>query len=289
MLDLCGRPALWHIIENTKRAARLHKVCLATSTLTQDDPLAAIAGSCGIETVRGDPERVLDRIYGAAIHCKADFIVDIGGDCPFIYPRLIDEAIAFFMNGECDYLCNYEPPTFPEGFDINILTMNALSSAWELAIAPSQRIHPFSYLTRHKERFRVDNYAMSPDLSQYHWSLDFTEDAVFIRAVFERLYRPDRAIEIDDILELIEKDAGIKTLHQQLLRPKALHAFWNSPGMMRDMHHDIVVLAQMAQEAATKEDFNKAFRCYEEILSIAGELRRHSEFKKSQHEAQYGL
>ncbi len=279
MLDLCGRPVLWHIIENTKRVTKLDQVCLATSTLPLDDPLASIARECEIECVRGDPEKVLDRVYQAAVHCRADLIVDIGGDCPFIYPRLLDDAISFFLKSDCEYLCNYEPPTFPEGFDINILTVEALATAYRLAIAPSQRVHPFSYLTRHRTKFRIQNYTMLPDLSEYHWSLDFPEDVAFIRAVYEKLYRPGWPIELEQIISLVEAEAEIGKVHRTLLRPRTLHAFWNSPGMMKDMNDDIVALVGMAQTASGKRDFTLACRCYDEIVLIAAELRRYADYE----------
>ena len=281
LLEMCGRPVLWHVIENTKSSTKLNRICLATSVLPQDDPLASVADECGISCVRGDPEKVLDRVYQAASQLEADTIVDVGGDCPFMYGRLLDEAIAFFLDSDCDYLCNYEPPTFPEGFDINILTMDALATAHRLALAPSQRVHPFSYLTRHRNQFRIENYTMSPDLSEHHWSLDFPADVALVRAIFEKLYRPGRPIQLREILELVEKDEEVRKLNQKLLRPKALHAFWNSPGMMHDMNQDIVALAKMAQDATGHEDFIAASRCYDEILSIASELKRHAEHEKS--------
>lgn len=282
LLEVCGHPLVWHIIENTGKAKKLDRLCLATSSLPADDPLEEIARECEVECVRGDAERVLDRVHQAARHCRADIVVDVGGDCPFIHPRLLDEAISHFLDNRCDYLCNYEPPTFPEGFDINILTMDALDAAYRRALAPSQRIHPFSYLTRHRDQFRIENYTMAPDLSRYHWSLDFPEDVEFVQCVFERLYRPDRPIDITDILDLVERDPEIGKMNEHLIRPPALHAFWNSPGMMRDMNEDIVALSRMAQDAGNRKDFRLASLCYREILSISAELQRHADHAGNQ-------
>ncbi len=279
VLELAGKPLLWHVIESVKRAEGLDDVCLATSNLPQDDPLAEIAARCEVGCFRGDPERVLDRVYGAAKKLEADAIVDVGGDCPFIYPQILDDAIGEFLRHGCDYLCNYEPPTFPEGLDVNVVAMRALEAAHRLAIAPSQRVHPFSYLTRHRDAFDIKNYEMSPDLSEYHWSVDFPEDVAFVKAVYDRLYWPGEPITMKAILELIERDPLVAGLNRAIMKPKVLHAFWNSPGIMRDMNEDIAALARLGQRAAAESDSDTASRCYGEIEAIASELRRQTEFK----------
>jgi len=282
MLELAGRPVIWHVIEAAKRIEGLAEVCLATTWLDTDEPLVGVAGECGVACVRGDPEFVLDRVHLAARERDADIIVDIGGDCPLLDAGVIAEALADFRADPCDYLCNYDPPTYPEGMDINIVARPALDRAFEEALAPSQRIHPFSFLTRHPDAFSIRNRAMEPDLSHHHWSLDFPEDADFLKAVFARAYDPAEPFTIASVLRLIETDGEIAALDRAIQKPKVLHAFWNSPGIMRDMNTDIVHLAGLAGEALKAGDHARAKSCYDEILLIAGELARHTGHRLAQ-------
>ena len=278
LLDLAGKPALWHVMQAALAIRGLDEVCLATSDLKQDDALEAIARGCGVRCFRGDPERVLDRVHGAAAMVRADVIVDIGGDCPLLDPAVIERALAEFRAQPCDYLSNYEPPTFPEGLDVNIITHAALDIAFRKAVAPSQRIHPFSYLTRHPEEFRLRNFAMSPDLSTYHWSLDFPEDIEFVRLVFSKLYR-GKPISMDDVLRLIERNPEAAELNRALIKPVVKHAFWNSPGIIRDMHSDIKALIDLAEAAARSADHVAAERCYGEAARILVELQRQAQHR----------
>ena len=63
-------------------------------------------------------------------------------------------------------------------------------------LCPSQRIHPFSYLSFHREEFKIGNiYYKNGDLSKFHWSLDFKEDIEFIQKVYEKLYNQKPTIE----------------------------------------------------------------------------------------------
>lgn len=272
LVPLSGHPVLWHVLRISRRIRGISAVCLATTDLPSDDPIADLARSEGVECYRGDAENVLDRLHGAAEMMKADVIVDIGGDCPLLDPEVISKAIDDYLANPCDYLNNYDPPTFPEGFDVNIVARSALDKAWQEAVAPSQRIHPFTYLTFHPEQFEIRNYEMFPDLSSHHWSLDFPEDIELIQCVYSALYDQGKDITLESLLSLIGNNQEFTEMDSALLRGAVSHALWNSPGMVRDMHNDITELASLAHGAQLDGDVEKAKRCYSEIVRIATKL-----------------
>ena len=47
--------------------------------------------------------------------------------------RIIDAMIKKFLNNDCDYLSNIHPPSYPDGFDVEIFTFNALKKAYKSA------------------------------------------------------------------------------------------------------------------------------------------------------------
>ena len=280
MLNLYGRPTIERIIRNVKMVNGLDEICVATSTLDSDGPIAAVAKRCSVRCTRGDPEKVLDRVYQAAEESRAEVIVEVGGDCPFIGADVLDGPIMDFHDSDLDYLCNYEPPTYPEGFDVNIISKEALSRAYIAAVAPSQRVHPFSFLSFHRDQFKIGNVEMvGKDLSRFHWSLDFPEDVIFISTVFEKLGRRDGEVSISEILQLIDQDKETRDLHGKLIRPAVEHAFWNAPSIMRDMNEDISKLVEIARNGSRDGEHLKASECYGEILNIALELKKCSLFK----------
>jgi spore coat polysaccharide biosynthesis protein SpsF (cytidylyltransferase family) len=282
LVDIHGQPVIERILRNVIRVRGLDAVCLATSSDAIDDPLAAVAKAVGVAVYRGDPARVLDRVHGAALALSAEVIVEIGGDCPFIGPEVLEEPIERFHAGDLDYLCNYEPPTYPEGFDVNIVGRDALSHAFERAVAPSQRIHPFSYLSFHRDQFRIGNMVWTDgDLSTYHWSLDYPEDVTFVRAAYAQLLARGLDPGIRSLIRLIAENAELRALHEALLRPATEHAFWNAPSILRDMHSDIGALAESASAALTSGDFADAEHRYGEVIAIAGELRACAQFRRN--------
>jgi spore coat polysaccharide biosynthesis protein SpsF (cytidylyltransferase family) len=274
LMDLCGQPVLWHVMQIAKAIRGITDLCVATTDLPIDDSIAALAEAQGINCYRGDAVNVLDRLHGAAEKMKADVIIDIGGDCPLLDPEIISRALADFHASPCDYLCNYEPPTFPEGMDVNIIRKTALEKAWREALAPSQRIHPFSFLTFHPELFVIRNFSMEPDLSQYHWSLDFPEDVELIRLAYEKLWVMGKLIGLESLQGLLRTDASFSRINAALRRPKVSHAFWNSPGIVHDMHNDLNQLMQMAFENKGKGQYELAAQCYSEVSRIASKLEQ---------------
>lgn len=274
LVDISGRPMLDHMIDIAQRLRRVDDIAVVTSSLPADDPIAMLAKKRGVAVSRGHPEFVLDRIHQAQAELAAQIVVYVGGDCPLLDPAVVDRGIHAFFARSCDYLNNYEPPTFPEGMDINVITCEAVETAFARALAPSQRIHAFSYLTRHPNEFAVSNFENDTDLSKHHWSLDFPEDLDFIRAVYGHIYQPGEVIGMAQVFGLIEENNDIAAMDKALQRGPAAHAFWNSPGIMRDMKSDVEALSTMAATAAAAGDCNLAGRCGDEIERISGELAR---------------
>lgn len=274
LLEVGGRTVVENVLRAAKKIQGIDQVALATSTLPQDQKLGEIAARLDIKTYFGDPERVLDRVWGAIEMFGADVIVEIGGDCPLLDPSVISRALVQFKAEKLDYLSNYDPPTFPEGLDVNIVSVAAVKRAYAEAIAPSQRIHPFSFLTHHPELFKLGNFVNDQDLSEMHWSLDFPEDIEFIRYVYEKLEPGESAISMKSVLALIASDARAHTLNEKIRKPKSLHAFWNSPGIIRDMHEDLRALSKIGESASAEKNLNKAAHAYSEIARISKYLEK---------------
>ena len=80
-------------IERIKKSKRLSKIVIATSNKSEDDPVEEFCSEQKLTCYRGSENDVLSRYYESALFSKADTIVRLTGDCPFIDPVLIDEVI----------------------------------------------------------------------------------------------------------------------------------------------------------------------------------------------------
>jgi spore coat polysaccharide biosynthesis protein SpsF (cytidylyltransferase family) len=150
---------------------------------------------------------VLDRIYQAAIEFDADPVVRLTGDDPMCDAQIVDRILDVYFHGEYDYVANVNPPTFPDGLDVEVISLRALGQVWREATDPEDREHVTRYIRRNLGRWRTANVENDVDLSYLHWALDEGRHLAFITTAFEKLYPKNPAFGLNDILTL-ENPAG---------------------------------------------------------------------------------
>src|SRR5262245_37090128 len=152
---ILGRPMLERQSERLRRAHRLDKLVVATSTDASDDAIAALCESLPLDCFRGALDDVLDRFYQAAKRYSADTVVRLTGDCPLADPSVIDELILLHESGGYDYTSNTLTRSYPDGLDAEVAQMRCLEAAWHEAALPSEREHVTPFIYRDPERFRL--------------------------------------------------------------------------------------------------------------------------------------
>jgi len=93
LLDLCGKPMIWHVYERASQASSLDEVIVATDHQEIADVVTAFGGTVIMtpKDLRSGTDRVA---YVAARHPKCDIVVNIQGDEPLMPPTMINEAAA---------------------------------------------------------------------------------------------------------------------------------------------------------------------------------------------------
>ncbi len=219
---LCGLPVLWHIIHRVKAAKIPGAIIVATSTKRGDNPIEDNCRHWGIPCYRGEEDDVLKRYYGALTFLdhsgfSADNIVRITADCPLIDPVLIDKGISIAQNGGWDYISNTQPPSFPDGLDVEVISRRALVIANSFAKKRSDREHVTPFIISNP-RFSKKNFHHACDLSNLRWTLDTAEDFTFIRAIYEELFPQRNIFSMTDILTLLQKKPELTELAGKIQR-----------------------------------------------------------------------
>jgi spore coat polysaccharide biosynthesis protein SpsF len=204
LLPCAGATVLERMLDRVRAARTPSHVIVATTRATEDDRIAELAARAGVRCVRGHTTDLLDRHREAAISVDADIVVKIPSDCPLIDPETIDRVIRDFLAQPVDYASNLHPPTWPDGFDVEVMTRDALETAWCEATRSIDREHTTPYLWDNPEHFRTRNVRLVEDYSRrYRLTLDYREDYDVIRAVFEALWSASRVFSFGDILDVI--------------------------------------------------------------------------------------
>jgi spore coat polysaccharide biosynthesis protein SpsF (cytidylyltransferase family) len=170
---LDGQPVLEWVMSALTRANLVDLPVLATSTLPADDVIAEYCNRQKWACFRGDEEDVLDRFYQCAKHYSADIVLRVTCDCPFLDPRVIDEVIKLREITNAHYCSNVDPPTWPDGLDIECFTFTALEAAWRDAVRPSDRNCVTQFITRNRSHLNAANLTCPlPGLHKERWVLD---------------------------------------------------------------------------------------------------------------------
>lgn len=190
LLDVCGKPLIWHVISRALKSDEASAVILATTTDKIDDPLHKLALDFGFTCFRGDPDDVLDRYYQAAKSIKAKIIVRITGDSPLVDPHIIDEAVRIIKKENYDYVSNGQQP-WMDGFDVEVFTFAALENAWKNAKMASEREHVTPYL-RNSGNFKIYYLKNDPWFANLQLSVDRPNDLELIRKIYALLLKDDK-------------------------------------------------------------------------------------------------
>ncbi|MDD5137068.1 MAG: glycosyltransferase family protein [Candidatus Omnitrophica bacterium] len=218
LLGLEGRTVLEHVVNRVGESALVDDVVVATTASKKDLKIAGLCAKKKILVFRGSEDDVLDRFYQAAKSYCADHVVRITADCPIIDHKVIDEVLRLHLRKKSDYTSNVLKETFPDGEDVEVFKFKTLKKAWEAARLPSEREHVTPYIRKNPKLFKLSNLACRTDLSGKRWTLDEKDDYLFMKKVFNALFKKNNFFGIEEILELLRAHPEYETINRGIGR-----------------------------------------------------------------------
>ncbi len=221
LLPLAGAPLLQRFVERVSNARHAHTVVVATTMRSEDGAIMGLADSLGYNWYRGHTTDLLDRTYHAALTHDADVVVKIPSDCPMIDPDIIDLVIERFLERypNIDYVSNLHPATWPDGNDVEVMSMQALQKAYVSAKAPHEREHTTPWLWDGNEDIRCGN-VLNPngrdDSMSFRWTLDYPDDYKLIRSLYDALYVQNPEFSYAEIMEYIDAHPDVLNINAHL-------------------------------------------------------------------------
>lgn len=144
----------------------------------------------------GDDHDVLGRFYyayqwacGAKTNPNIDWILRLTADCPMLTREIVDRFVPA-AKGMCflDDLCIYtNRPWDPDGYDMELFSVEALNMAHKYATDGYDREHCTAWLYRHLNvrRFSVFGREPQPENPQDKVSIDTLDDYHKVKAIME--------------------------------------------------------------------------------------------------------
>ena len=211
LLTAAGRPLLAHMLQRVRAARYAEHVVVATTIDRADDAIALLCAELGVDCYRGDPLDCLDRHYRVGEAARADAVVKIPSDCPLIDPAVIDRVLSTYaaLGGGVDFVSNLDPPSWPDGNDVEVMSMSALRAAAHEATRAFDREHTTPFIRLRPDRFRSHNVRWETGLDYSHslrFVVDWPEDYAVIRELIETLEPIHGPLfDVETILQLVRE------------------------------------------------------------------------------------
>jgi len=199
-----------------KNSKHISRIVVASSKNKVNQPLVDHLNKLDLDCFTGSESNVLKRYYDAASLYKADAIVRVTGDCPLIDPKVVDTVIEGFIAHSADYASNREPPTFPDGLDVEVISRKALEFAHKKAIKSYDREHVTPFIIRSR-LFKKFYYKNKKDFSSERWTVDEIEDFRLIEKVFA-IFNYNFLISWEDVINLRDTNSDIFDINKGFIR-----------------------------------------------------------------------
>ncbi len=218
MMCLAGKPLILRMVERVKLSPLCGTVVVATTKEEKDDCIYSLCKNENIEIYRGHSTDLLDRHYKIGLKYDADVVVKIPSDCPLIDPSVITKTIKFYLDNsdKFDFISNLHPATYPDGNDVEVISIESLKSAWRYAARNFEREHTTPYIWENPEKFRIGNVTWETGLdysTTHRWTIDYEEDYVFIKKVYDELYNMKNNFSMYDILMLLSEKPYLQEIN----------------------------------------------------------------------------
>ena len=214
MLDLCGEPALFRMIERVRHCKNIDGIVVATSQMECDDVLVEACEKWGISTFRGSNNDVLARFYGTTQAYPASAYVRLTSDCPVIDYQGLDEMIQFYWDHDYRYVSVVMEDHLDGCWSYEIFTADLMKETYENATEGYEREHVTPYMyTRQPSMYRIPNKF---DGSKYRATLDTPQDYALIKNVYEALYQPGNWFTTEDVVKYLDTYSEVNELNANI-------------------------------------------------------------------------
>ena len=202
LMPIGGKSMIQHVVNTAKLAITPRLGDKVVVAMPRDDKellahLSTKDVNRDIYYTLGEEDDVLDRFYQAYSEHGGDILVRITGDCPLIDSQVISDAIVYYSYMFCDYVSNR--PAYPDGFDVQVFSPEALERTWKEASDSYDREHVCSYMTE-ENGFNVKLMETEIPWGEIKLSVDTLKELERVREVYDQ-YGDDFSVDMVAYLE----------------------------------------------------------------------------------------
>lgn len=165
------------------KKSKIKNIYLCTSKNKNDDIFQKYCNKNNIKIYRGSKNNVLKRFIDCAEKYKVTDIVRITADCPLVDKNIINNMLKAYKKKNYDYVSNVNPPSFPDGLDVEIVKLSILKKSLKENNKPNNQEHVTLHI-RQKNKYKKYNLKNRySNLSRIRWTVDTEKDLKLIKKI----------------------------------------------------------------------------------------------------------
>lgn len=227
LFKVFNKTLLEHQLARLKKL-KVDELIVATTKKKEDNQICKICRNNGVKFFRGESNNVLKRFYDCAKKNKPDSIIRITADCPIIDTKYIEILVNNFKKRKIDYMNNVDTNYLPDGFHSEIFKFSSLKKSYKLAKSNFDRQHVTPFMWSNPNLFSI--FQLIGKRPKYHTkrirlTLDYLEDYLLIKKIFENLYKKNKFFSLNNILHFLKKNKKLLNINKKYhdLQNKRFH------------------------------------------------------------------
>lgn len=219
LADVGGMTMLELHLKRIRKSKMINEVVVALADEPGAEELERKIAEMDVRVWRGPVNDVLARFAIVVDDVKPQTVVRLTSDCPLIDPDIIDAVISLHQRSGADYTSNIKPPTYPDGFDVEVVKASLLLSAHVEATHQRDREHVMPFFWSQPDKFKLANLSHAVDDSDLRLTVDYPGDLSIISYLVQKL---GFDAKYDDIVSFVRTNPTLTATNSMFERNEAL-------------------------------------------------------------------
>ena len=212
-MQLVGKyPILHLIIKQLKKSKLIDDIVLAISENPGNEIYVDFVRKRKLKYIVGNEEDVLKRLIRGAKHVKADVVLRINSENPYLFWEGIDPLIKNHLKGNYDFstIANV-----PYGSGLELINLKSLEVSHKLGKMKRHREHCTLYINEHGRKFKICKFQIDKKLTrpELRLTVDNPQDLIVARIINAEIGNGDNPIPLKKIIIFLDNHPKIKDIN----------------------------------------------------------------------------